>query len=561
MVVIVLFAVLTCISVAMGDSGDSQSFTIISLILLAVFLVELLLKLYSMGLVSAKQMFLRTLWNTFDLAVVLLSLILCIITLAENDQGLGYLKFSAVLRLLRLIVAVRKLGDFQRINAKLHIQVHKDYSIDVASERVMEILTGLLTHPWVTCDLALARDIHWCRDIISSDRLHEARVTVGRADTGLEHAILDIVNNFSKATTGSANYPRRRSSIQVNPPVKLSAEQEITLEVKQCLRTLDLNDFDVFELKRITNGKELFTLMDILFKRSNLFSLLNVNEKRFTDFVSRIETGYNPVPYHTATHAADVVQTLHYFLTSCSAGDLLQITPVETAACYLAACVHDFEHPGVNNTYLVNTQSELALRYNDKSVLENHHVSSSFCVSLNEDFDFYSDLSPADFARLRTIMIEMVLSTDIVQHFSLMSMFKSKFPSPKEICSEDKTLCFQVLIHAADISNPSKSWDLCLHWTELVMQEFWVQGDRERAQGLPLGFLMDRFTVNVAKSQVNFIDVIVSPTFETLRVEFPALVENCGQLSDNKAKWTKRIPKYEQELEQLKNSPSSPRSP
>lgn len=55
LVVIVLFAVLTCVSVAMGDSGDfSQSLTITSLILLAIFLLELLLKLYSMGVVRAK---------------------------------------------------------------------------------------------------------------------------------------------------------------------------------------------------------------------------------------------------------------------------------------------------------------------------------------------------------------------------------------------------------------------------------------------------------------------------------------------------------------------------
>lgn len=51
------------------------------------------------------------------------------------------------------------------------------------------------------------------------------------------------------------------------------------------------------------------------------------------------------------------------------------------------------------------------------------------------------------------------------------------------------------------------------------MQAFWVQGDEERAQGLPLGFLYTDLG-NVVKLQVKFIDVIVSPTFEALRVEF-----------------------------------------
>ena len=41
------------------------------------------------------------------------------------------------------------------------------------------------------------------------------------------------------------------------------------------------------------------------------------------------------------------------------------------------AC-HDHEHPGVNNVYLVETRDDVAIKYNDVSVLENHHVASSF---------------------------------------------------------------------------------------------------------------------------------------------------------------------------------------
>ena len=34
-----------------------------------------------------------------------------------------------------------------------------------------------------------------------------------------------------------------------------------------------------------------------------------------------------------------------------------------------AAAIHDYEHPGLNNNYLVKTRSDLALIYNDASVL------------------------------------------------------------------------------------------------------------------------------------------------------------------------------------------------
>lgn len=56
----------------------------------------------------------------------------------------------------------------------------------------------------------------------------------------------------------------------------------------------------------------------------------------------------------------------------------LDLSELEEAGCYLAAIIHDFQHPGKNNDFLINTQDELAVLYNDKSVLENHHVAAAF---------------------------------------------------------------------------------------------------------------------------------------------------------------------------------------
>lgn len=53
----------------------------------------------------------------------------------------------------------------------------------------------------------------------------------------------------------------------------------------------------------------------------------------------------------------------------------------------LAACCHDHEHPGLNNLFLIETRNEFALRYNDVSVLENHHVASSFALIANDKYN------------------------------------------------------------------------------------------------------------------------------------------------------------------------------
>lgn len=61
-----------------------------------------------------------------------------------------------------------------------------------------------------------------------------------------------------------------------------------------------------------------------------------------------------------------------------------KLSPSEKFALFLAAAIHDYDHPGLSNSFLVTTRSPLALMYNDLSPLENHHVSKgatywSFC--------------------------------------------------------------------------------------------------------------------------------------------------------------------------------------
>jgi len=47
----------------------------------------------------------------------------------------------------------------------------------------------------------------------------------------------------------------------------------------------------------------------------------------------------------------------------------------------IAAAGHDVDHPGHNNMFEMKNKSVLATIYNDKSVLENHHVATLFKIS------------------------------------------------------------------------------------------------------------------------------------------------------------------------------------
>ena len=102
-------------------------------------------------------------------------------------------------------------------------------------------------------------------------------------------------------------------------------------------------------------------------------------------------------------------------------------TPLEILALYCAAAMHDYDHPGRNNQFLISIKSPLALLYNDRSVLENHHISASWrLMESDSKYDFLTNLEASEWKRFRTLVVENILATDLSKHFTIISDFDKK---------------------------------------------------------------------------------------------------------------------------------------
>lgn len=137
----------------------------------------------------------------------------------------------------------------------------------------------------------------------------------------------------------------------------------------------------------------------------------------------------------------------------------------------------------------------------DVSVLENHHIAASFAAMQEHGHNILEHLSKEDYKRARAVMIGSVLSTDMAKHFAELGKFKTRVGAQDyDAAGPDKDMTMFELFHLADISNCTKPWHVCLKWTDLLFIEFFHQGDLERNRGAPCSYLMDRTTVNIAKS-------------------------------------------------------------
>uniref|UniRef100_A0A914ULD8 Phosphodiesterase n=1 Tax=Plectus sambesii TaxID=2011161 RepID=A0A914ULD8_9BILA len=287
------------------------------------------------------------------------------------------------------------------------------------------------------------------------------------------------------------------------------AQAPIPPEIAAFLKNVNSWSFSSFELNHVSDGHALKYVGFELFNRYGFLDRFKIHYQTLDAYLLALEAGYSKHnnPYHNLVHAADVAQTSHFMLSQTglanSLGDL------ELFAVLFGALIHDYEHTGHTNSFHIQSGSNFALLYNDRSVLENHHVSSCFRLMKETDKNILEHLTREEFREFRNMVIEIVLATDMSTHFVQIKTMKNMLSLPEGI-DKNKALC--LIVHACDISHPAKPWPLHEQWTQGVLEEFFRQGDLEASMGLPYSPLCDRHTTHVAESQIGFIDFIVEPT-------------------------------------------------
>ena len=150
-------------------------------------------------------------------------------------------------------------------------------------------------------------------------------------------------------------------------------------------------------------------------------------------------------------------------------------------------------------------KSKLALLYNDTSVLEHHHAASFFFLldNVNYDCDVMADFTKQERTEGRKMILENILGTDMTKHGAIQAEVKSIAELPKadrQMGEKNKAYLIKALVHAADIGNPTRPFEIAKKWGANIVKEFFHQGDREKALGIDIAFGCDRFTSNFAKS-------------------------------------------------------------
>ena len=372
------------------------------------------------------------------------------------------------------------------------------------------------------------------------------------------------VNNSKTLETKSKNLLHRRNTL--NPELLKSG---IMNRINDDLLDFESHNFNIFKLEEKVGRDNILPVISIyVFSSLGYFSIIDYT--KFEPFIFRVASGYHRQnPYHTDLHAADMVQSLLVYSLFGNFQKVLDFTDLDLISLFISAAIHDLGHPGYTNNFLINTKHELAIKYNDQSVLENFHVSEGFNIIFNKQgCNIFENMSNDDYKICRKRIVNCVLATDMTLHGKELQFLKSKAQAYnikdgenvlKIFESKDPVMNFNlkqeflsVIIHSADVSNPTKPLDIYKQWAQRCVEEFFKQGDMEKRLGIPVSFNCDRNTVSLPQSQMGFIDAIVSPLFSVVCQFFPAMNFTLDNMKINRAYYQGEVDNQKKKKDEIK---------
>jgi hypothetical protein len=341
-----------------------------------------------------------------------------------------------------------------------------------------------------------------------------------------------------------------------------SAENENKYDIKplvekyfEDIKKITDKDFDIFDFQKKVGYQNVLPIMCyIIMKTLGLIDNKIISVKKLNSFLFTVSSSYKQTTlYHNSLHGSDVTQSVCCYFLNSNIEEICETNVLDLLGMCVSAMGHDLGHPGLNNNFHINNSSDLAITYNDASVLENFHSAFLFKILRKEENNILEKFSTQNYKTLRKRMISQILATDMANHGEVISSIRSKINIWKEtgqsrftfLSGNEKTKydeqqsLLNYIIHMADLGHNCKKFEISLQWVRLLSMEFWDQGDKEKERGLPVSFLCDRNKIDIPASQIGFLRGFIVSSFDCLVSIFPKLKYTMDYAQNNIDEWKK----------------------
>lgn len=273
--------------------------------------------------------------------------------------------------------------------------------------------------------------------------------------------------------------------------------------------------------------------------RFGLFDRYGMKSKSLLAFMEEAWKNYHNNEFHNFQHG---LSTFHIgFLLLDEAGLNKYLRDIEVLSILIGGIGHDLDHPGTNNAFQIQSQSELAVLYNDISVLESHHAATLFKILAEakeeQKGDIIEGLTQQERKEFRHVTLKAILATDMQHHGEHVQKARN-FELGEDVNDsppEERLAVVECIVHSADIGAQAMPVPVAQDWSLRVCAEFSSQAKTEAELGLvvtPFMTGLDDTKVR-GKSQVGFVEYVMAPLWrnfsESLFPECKTFMTNLGE--------------------------------
>jgi hypothetical protein len=285
-----------------------------------------------------------------------------------------------------------------------------------------------------------------------------------------------------------------------------------------------------FDVQNIISKDMLIDIAFTLFKTSWLCGPLGVSEVTLRNYIENVAGSYHRKSFHNLQHAVSVLHTTSLLTNYCNQQKNMMgyglMPSVSRFALMIGALVHDCDHPGHTNSFEVGTNSSLAQKYGNVAVLENHHLAVAESVLSKPGCNILESFDENTATTFRKLLRYIVLGTDMGVHKEIVSDIENlvtELDTEREKNRSMFTLC-RALLHAADLSNPVRTFVISKAWAIRLADEHTKQVQAEAALGLSSAqFMVHKDTLSVYKGEIQFLTYVAQPLWTAMANLWPQL--------------------------------------
>eukprot|EP00164_Ancoracysta_twista_P004092 GFYU01005495.1.p1 GENE.GFYU01005495.1~~GFYU01005495.1.p1 ORF type:complete len:1223 (+),score=327.84 GFYU01005495.1:479-4147(+) len=324
-----------------------------------------------------------------------------------------------------------------------------------------------------------------------------------------------MVTYIVASKKGADDQNRRRS----DPENKKLFSYISTAERQALMRRFSEVDCAIYEL----STDEKILCLHHVYHKVGIGNGFNLEPETLTNFFNSVKDNYQACPYHNFDHGVEVVHGMFVILDELGVSQFL--TSLEILSLLVVGLCVDVDHPGLDNNYQCEARTELAVLYNDTSVLENHHAALCWKLISSPGTNISGAVSRMQATTMRKIIVPSILNTDMSQHDDFIARFKGMVDSGVRLgmflTPENRDLMFQALVKSALFMRTQKAFPIARTWSSKLGSEKKIQTSMEFNNGYTMTKVGDdvEATTSLLKNQVVPLYYQMSrffPPFETV---------------------------------------------